>query len=101
MFIFIINVLSSICATVVPAVLFTFFIISVVEKVEKNKPIKWAYLLIAICFILSNAWGYHQGYEAAIEEAELIEVEGYIYTLDFNGQLHEYIGGHNYTKEVK
>lgn len=101
MFTFIINVLASISATVVPAILFTFFIISIVEKVEKNKPIKWVYLLIALALIFSNAWGYHQGHEAAIEEVELVEVQGYTYIIDFNRQLHEYIGGHNYTKEVK
>lgn len=101
MFIFIINILSSICACVIPAVLFTFFFVSIVEKVEKNKNIKWAYLLIAIALILSNTWGYHQGHETAIKEAELVEVQGYTYTINFNGQLHEYIGRNNYTKEVK
>lgn len=101
MFTFIINIFASICATVVPAVLFTLFIVSLVEKIEKNKPIKWVYFLIAIGLILSNAWGYHQGHESAIEEAELVEVQEYTYTLNFNGQLHEYIGGNNYTKEVK
>lgn len=98
MFTFIINVFASICATVIPAILFTFFIISLVEKTEKNKPIKWIYLLVAITLILSNTWGYHQGHESAIEEAKLIEVQGYTYTLDFNGQLYEYVGGYNYTK---
>lgn len=98
MFTFIINVFTSICTTVVPAILFTFFIISLVEKIEKKKPVKWMYLLVAITLILSNAWGYHQGHKTAIEEAELIEVKGYTYIINFNGQLHEYVGDYNYTK---
>lgn len=95
---YIINIIASICACVVPSILFTFFIISIVEKVEKDKPIKWLYLIIALALIASNTWGHKTGYEAAIKEAELVDVQGYTYTLNFDGEIHEYVRGYNFTK---
>lgn len=90
--------ITSIFSIVIPAVLITFFFISVVEKVEKNTPIKWKYLLIAIMLLGATQYGYHQGYQKAIEDAQLIEVQGYVYTIDFSGELHEYVGEYYYTK---
>ncbi len=90
--------ITSIFAFVVPAILITFFFISIVEKVEKNTPVKWRYLLIALVILGATQYGHYQGYQKAIEDAQLVEVQGYVYILDFDGELHEYAGDCYYTK---
>ena len=90
--------ITSIFAFVVPAILITFFFISIVEKIEKSTPIKWKYLLIALVILGATQHGHYQGYQKAIEDAQLVEVQGYVYTLDFEGELHEYTGECSYTK---
>lgn len=90
--------ITSIFSIIIPAVFITFFFVSIVEKIEKNTPIKWKYLIIALMLLGATQYGHYQGYREAIEDARLVEVQGYVYTLDFDGELHEYAGEYSYTK---